>query len=184
MFASMYFPEVDELNDEERQCVEDNVRLVWKAYHSWKRLVLSGVYDKDDIFSIGVLALIKAVKTHTPEKGAISTWATILINNQYRNLYRYCERRSSVLQCQELVDDMYYDECPEHIDDIVEQVYIKQLMKQAGLNSVESDVLDLCVGRELLQREAADRLDIPLSRISRIKTRALRKLQQMADIGA
>lgn len=177
MYDSMYFPQLEPLNAEEQQRVIDNIKLVWDIYHSWKNKLGYNTYDMDDLFSIGVLALIKAVKTYSPAKGTLSTWASIIIANQYRNFQRYCYRKKPTLCCKELKDNNAVDE--SSIDDIIERVYASQAMKQAELSSQESQVLIMYMGENMTQQEIANKLGLSQSQVSRLKTRALRKMQRI-----
>ena len=66
------------LNDEQRQMVVDNEKLIW---WTMKRF---GVSDIDDIYSILALGLCKAACTYKKEKGEFSTWAITIMEMEIK----------------------------------------------------------------------------------------------------
>ena len=70
------------LNDEQRQMVVDNEKLIW---WTMKRF---GVSDIDDIYSILALGLCKAACTYKKEKGEFSTWAITIMEMEIKLEFR------------------------------------------------------------------------------------------------
>lgn len=183
MFDSMFHLQIPPLTDDEREVVEDNINLVWNALHKWKWSFPPYIYELDDIFSIGVLSLVKAVKTYDPKKAKISTWVTQVINTQFTLLYRYCNSRIDILNCDD-IDEIanISDETQDVVNDVLDNIYLENLVKQAGLSNQEREILHLVVGKEVPQKNVAERIGTSQSNISRIKNKALRKLKKVAKV--
>lgn len=184
MYDCMLYPELVPLTDEEARLVEENINLVWGAYHRWMSQLPLAHYPKDDIFSIGVLALIKAAKTYNPELTVFSSWATRLINNQFCTLRQYCRARVSVLDCTSHSDDIAFGQKDDDIlyysaetDTLIESIYLRDLLEKAGLTEREKKILYLGVGKGFSQGDVAKTVNISQSHVSRLQSKALKKLR-------
>ena len=96
------------LNDEQRVLVEENMGLVGKVIKDClKRPGAQGCYTYDDLFQIGCIGLCKAAQTNRPGRGAFSTYAYLLIRNEFYNeLERSTRYAREVSSCYlELEDD-------------------------------------------------------------------------------
>lgn len=62
-------------------------RLIYFMVNKYKWILdRSGVYDEDDLYQIGVLALIRANESYNEDCGAFSTWACLMIKQDFLRL--------------------------------------------------------------------------------------------------
>ena len=171
--------------------IEHNLRLV---AHIAKKYAGAGV-DMDDLISIGTIGLIKAVNTFSYEKSrALSSYAAKCIENEILMVFRQMKRRAAEVSLSEpigedkegnklsLEDVVGAGEAD--IFSIVEtKTDIEKLAKvfSKTLTPREAAVIRYrygLMGEEMLpQREIAKKLGISRSYVSRIETKALKKLQ-------
>ncbi len=91
-------------NDEQRRLVGENAGLIFGALepqvsckvplHPFTRNYLADEHKRDELFNAGYYGLVRAVKTHEPSKGALSTYAYPLIR---REVQRYLDREGKRL---------------------------------------------------------------------------------------
>ena len=192
--SELYYLERSRSGDIEARniLVEYNLRLVAhivKKYNNFER-------DMDDLISIGIIGLIKAINTYDIEKGnRLVTYASRCIENELLMMLRQERKCSKELSLYEpigtdkegneinLLDIVEYDSA-DIADHIILEDNITALYHaiQSSLDARERKVLTMRYGlygmRPLTQREVASALDISRSYVSRIEKKALNKLRR------
>ena len=171
--------------------IERNLRLV---AHIVKKYIHSGK-ETDELISIGIIGLVKAVNTYNFDKGSrLATYAARCIDNELLMLMRGDKKRSREVS---LYDPIGTDKEGNEItllsiiehnnEDVVEQLARKQSLQK--LSKIISEVLTpreyfVVIRRyglfghyETTQRELAEQLNISRSYVSRIEKKALEKLR-------
>lgn len=176
--------------------VEHNLRLV---AHIVKKYY-TGTNDYDDLLSVGVVGLIKAINTFDAAKTSrLSSYASICIQNEILMMFRNNKKTQQEISLSESVDsdkdgnNLVLMDVIAVDDDIVERIDTKfkseklQQYINEELDEREKTVIELRYGlnghKEKTQREIAAMLNISRSYISRIETKALKKLRQRYDKG-
>lgn len=176
--------------------VEHNLRLV---AHIVKKYY-TGTNDYDDLLSVGVVGLIKAINTFDAAKTRrLSSYASICIQNEILMMFRNNKKTQQEISLSESVDsdkdgnNLVLMDVIAVDDDIVERIDTKfkseklQQYINEELDEREKAVIELRYGlnghKEKTQREIAAMLNISRSYISRIETKALKKLRQRYDKG-
>lgn len=175
--------------------IERNLRLV---AHIVKKYIHSGK-ETDELISIGIIGLVKAVNTYNFDKGSrLATYAARCIDNELLMLMRGDKKRSREVS---LYDPIGTDKEGNEItllsiiehnnEDVVEQLARKQSLQK--LSKIISEVLTpreyfvvirrygLFGHTESTQRELASQLNISRSYVSRIEKKALEKLRHHLD---
>lgn len=179
-----------------RRLVEHNLKLV---VHIAKRFANTDI-DIDDLISIGTIGLIKAIdKFNVQKQVRLATFASTCIENEILMTLRTSKRDSGnvvfsdCLGCDDEGNEMVYGDILGSEDDgIYEQLESRDDIKkmihfmQTSLSDMERTVLELRYGLRghtlkngkcgLTQQAVADRLNISRSYVSRIETKALKKL--------
>ncbi len=170
--------------------IEHNLRLV---AHIIKKYY-SATNDQDDLISIGVIGLIKAIKTFDISKNTrLATYAARCVENEifmhFRTLRRIsCEVSLSEpidTDCEgntlELMDILSFEE--DMFENLLQSDKIVLLRSyiQTELDPREREILILRYGlndkQPLTQRETAERLGISRSYVSRIEKAAIETLR-------
>lgn len=116
-----YRRDYPKLTDEQKQLVEDNMRLVYKVATE----VYQGVYEYDDLVQMGSLGLCLAAIDYDPDKGvAFSTFATTCIK---RAIFRHNQimtkkkrdHRLEAYSLDELAHMRRGDDFSTHLDELV-----------------------------------------------------------------
>ena len=174
-----------------RLLIEHNLRLV---VYLAKRFENTGV-NLEDLISIGTIGLIKAVNTFNPEKRSkLATYASRCIENEILMVLRKSNRLKSEVSFEEplntdwdgnellLSDVLGTDEdevCRALEDDAERRVLMKAV---SSLEGREREIIllrfGLLDGREYTQKEAAARLGISQSYISRLEKRIIEQLRR------
>lgn len=171
--------------------IEHNLRLVAHVVKKYSNTI----YETDDLISIGTIGLIKAVDSFNQEKGIrLATYASRCIENELLMLMRSSKKQSKEISLYDPIGSdkegntiQLLDICVAEEIDVVEQMENQQrLMKlQKYIDKVlterEKEIIilryGLYGGREITQREIADKLNISRSYVSRIEKKALKKLK-------
>ena len=171
--------------------IERNLRLV---AHIVKKYMNSGK-ETDEMISVGIVGLVKAVNTYNFEKGSrLATYAARCIDNELLMLMRGDRKLSREVS---LYDPIGTDKEGNEItllsileqedEDIIDQLDKKQSLRK--LSKILSTVLTpreyfvvirrygLYCHHETTQRELAEQLNISRSYVSRIEKKALEKLR-------
>lgn len=171
--------------------VEHNLRLV---AHIIKKYY-ANTNDQDDLVSIGTVGLIKAINTYNPDKKIkLSSYASRCIENEILMHFRSVKKRSQDISLNEAIDSdkdgnpltlMDIMSCEDNIiDDLdikIKSAQVKKFIK-SELTKREQTIITLRYGlnnkKPLAQREVAQMLKISRSYVSRIETKALKKLRK------
>ena len=171
--------------------IERNLRLV---AHIVKKYMNSGK-ETDEMISVGIVGLVKAVNTYNFEKGSrLATYAARCIDNELLMLMRGDRKLSREVSLYEPIgtdkegNEITLLSILEHEDeDIIDQLDKKQSLRK--LSKILSKVLTpreyfvvirrygLYGHHETTQRELAEQLNISRSYVSRIEKKALEKLR-------
>lgn len=187
-----YFQKYKEGDVEARNIlIERNLRLVAHVARKYQ----GTEYDQDDLLSIGIIGLIKAVSTFDCEKNnRLATYAARCIENELLMMMRVKKKQAREVSLYEkigvdqegrelqLVDVLESDPV-----DILGQLELRKNSGKLykGINCVlderEREIIISRYGlenrKEVTQREIAERLGISRSYISRIEKNALKKLR-------
>ena len=171
--------------------IEHNLRLVAHVVKKYSNTI----YETDDLLSIGTIGLIKAIDSFNQEKGIrLATYASRCIENELLMLMRSGKKQSKEVSLYEPIGSdkegntiQLLDVCVAEEVDIVEQMEEKQKLAKLReyidkvLSEREKEIIilryGLYGGREITQREIAERLNISRSYVSRIEKKALKKLK-------
>ena len=171
--------------------IERNLRLV---AHIVKKYMNSGK-ETDEMISVGIVGLVKAVNTYNFEKGSrLATYAARCIDNELPMLMRGDRKLSREVSLYDPIgtdkegNEITLLSILEHEDeDIIDQLDKKQSLRK--LSKILSKVLTpreyfvvirrygLYGHHETTQRELAEQLNISRSYVSRIEKKALEKLR-------
>ena len=175
-----------------RKLVEHNMRLV---AHVAKKYYNSED-DMEDMISIGTIGLLKAVDTYNPGKGSkLATYAARCIDNELLMYFRGKKKRAKDISIYEPIGTdkegnqiHLFDVLEEETVDVVEQMEhekdlatLRRLLPSV-LSDREYQIISMRYGigrnAHITQREAAQRLGISRSYVSRIEEKALGKLRE------
>ena len=171
--------------------IERNLSLV---AHIVKKYMNSGK-ETDEMISVGIVGLVKAVNTYNFEKGSrLATYAARCIDNELLMLMRGDRKLSREVSLYDPIgtdkegNEITLLSILEHEDeDIIDQLDKKQSLRK--LSKILSKVLTpreyfvvirrygLYGHHETTQRELAEQLNISRSYVSRIEKKALEKLR-------
>lgn len=171
--------------------IEHNLRLV---VYIARKFESAGV-NVEDLISIGTIGLIKAVNTFKIEKNIkLATYASRCIENEILMYLRRSSRTKGEVSLDEplnvdwdgnelLLSDILgteNDEVYGHIEEEVNRKLLGYAMNK--LSYREKEIVQmrfgLAGGRELTQKEVADRMGISQSYISRLEKKIICRLQK------
>lgn len=164
---------------------EDNINLI---YFVLKQLNLYNKDGIDEYFDVGMLGLVKGLKTYSESKGAISTYLAKCIRNEIvmelRN-QKTDKRNNGVKPISintPLTDNLTIEDTIQSNFDVLEYAIKNEQIKELGvaintLKPVEKHVIIDIYFNNKTQLEIAEEIGIRQSFISRIKTKAIRELR-------
>lgn len=177
--------------DARQKLIEHNLRLV---AHIVKKYY--GVSDEqDDLVSIGTIGLIKAINTYKPDKNIkLSSYASRCIENEILMYFRSAKRSAQDVSLNETIDTdkdgnqltlldilAVEDDILDNLDKKLNTRKLGQFMREE-LTEREFQILVMRYGldgkKPVTQKEIAGMLDISRSYVSRIETKALKKLRK------
>ena len=181
------------LNEARSVLIEHNLRLV---AHIAKKY--SNSADSDDLISIGTIGLIKAVSTYKAGKGRLSTYAAECIKNEILMELRHIKKRQGDISLQETIgmdkegnevtlEEKIADDSRsiEETTDIKMQIIKLYKALKSCLTKRERTIIEMrygiATGEEITQREIAQSMGISRSYVSRIETKALKKLRNKME---
>ena len=171
--------------------IEHNLRLVAHVAKKYQ----APEHDPDDLISIGIIGLIKAVMTFDSEKNSrLATYAARCIENEILMMLRGKKKynrdfsiydsigtdpEGNEIQLYDIIESNSLDVCSQiGLKDDIALLYQKI---ESELSSRERFILILRYGlfsqKEHTQREIADMLNISRSYVSRIEKSAIEKLR-------
>ena len=181
-------------NEARNKLVEHNLRLVAhiiKKYYGVQT-------EQDDLVSIGTIGLIKAVNTFKPDKNIrLSSYASRCIENEILMHFRSVKKSAQDVSLNETIDTDK-DGNPLTLMDImaVDDTILDDLDRKLNSRKLGQFIREELSGREktvillryglggtepLTQKEIAKQLGISRSYVSRIETKALKKLKKRFD---
>ena len=187
-----YLSRMSQGDEEARQkLIEHNLRLV---AHIVKKYY--GVSDEqDDLVSIGTIGLIKAISTYKPDKNIkLSSYASRCIENEILMYFRSAKKSAQDVSLNETIDTdkdgnqltlldilAVEDDILDNLDKKLNTRKLGQFMREE-LTEREFQILVMRYGldgkKPVTQKEIAGMLDISRSYVSRIETKALKKLRK------
>ncbi len=171
--------------------IEHNLRLVAHVAKKYQ----APEHDTDDLISIGIIGLIKAVMTFDSEKNnRLATYAARCIENELLMMLRSRKKLTREVSMYEKIGidqegrelqimDVLESEPVDVVENLETQKNIRHLQKCLAdvLDERELQVIceryGLCGKKERTQREIAASLGISRSYVSRIEKKALEKLR-------
>jgi RNA polymerase sporulation-specific sigma factor len=186
-----YLDELQTGSEEARtKLIEHNLRLVAHVVRKYE----SSGEDLEDLISIGIIGLIKAIRTYNNERGVrLATYAARCIENEVLMHLRNIKKLKQEVS---IYDPIGYDKEGNEISlidiltsdsEIIEQIDIRmqeeKIIKNLGvLNRRERQVIEMRYGifsgLKETQRDIAKKLGISRSYVSRIEKRAVNKLMK------
>ena len=181
-------------NEARNKLVEHNLRLVAhiiKKYYGVQT-------EQDDLVSIGTIGLIKAINTFKPDKNIrLSSYASRCIENEILMHFRSVKKSAQDVSLNETIDTDK-DGNPLTLMDImaVDDTILDDLDRKLNSRKLGQFIREELSGREktvillryglggtepLTQMEIAKQLGISRSYVSRIETKALKKLKKRFD---
>ncbi len=171
--------------------IERNLRLV---AHIAKKYTSSG-NDCDDIISIGTIGLIKGISSFNPEKGTrLATYAARCIENEILMHIRSMKKMQNDVSLQDTIgvdkegNEITLIDIIGSTESVVEEVEMRLQVKRlysimkTALKKHEKVILELRYGlfngTYKTQREIASMLGISRSYVSRIESKAIKKLSK------
>lgn len=181
----------DQLREVKTVLIERNLRLV---VYIAKKFESAGV-NVEDLISIGTIGLIKAVNTFNPEKNIkLATYASRCIENEILMYLRRNSRNRAEVSFDEplnvdwdgnelLLSDILGTESDivfNHIEEEVNRNLLSYALKKLTIR--EKQIMEmrfgLVSGREMTQKEVADKMGISQSYISRLEKKIIVRLQK------
>ncbi len=174
--------------------IEHNLRLV--AHIIKKYYGAQG--EQDDLVSIGTIGLIKAVNTFDPDKNIrLSSYASRCIENEILMYFRSAKKRAGDISLDETIDTdkdgnpltlmdimAVEDTILDELDFKLNSRKLRQYIEEE-LNDREKKIILLRYGLDgrepMTQKNVAKLMDISRSYVSRIETKALKKLKKRYD---
>ena len=177
--------------DARNKLVEHNLRLVAhiiKKYYGVQS-------EQDDLVSIGTIGLIKAINTFNPNKNIrLSSYASRCIENEILMHFRNSKKSSQDISLNETIDTdkdgnpLTLLDIMSVDDNILDNLDLKLNSKKLGqfigeeLDERERRIIVMRYGlngnEPMTHKDVAKLLDISRSYVSRIETKALKKLRK------
>lgn len=189
-----YFRRMIENGDEEARgkLIEHNLRLVAHIVRKY----YSSNTSEDDLISIGTIGLIKSVDSFNPSNGArFATYAAKCIQNEVLMCFRAQKKLSQEVSINETIDTdrdgnvLTYGDIIKCDDTIADDIDTKIKITKAAqyiterLDKREREIIIIRYGldgnKPVTQREAAERLGISRSYVSRLEKSALEKIREI-----
>ncbi|MFR8088939.1 MAG: RNA polymerase sporulation sigma factor SigE [Lachnospirales bacterium] len=188
----MFTQEGEEKEKGRQLLIEHNLRLV---VYIAKKFENTGM-NVEDLISIGTIGLIKAINTFKPDKKIkLATYASRCIENEILMVLRRNSRMRGEISIDEplnvdwdgnelLLSDILSSEQDTVSKGIEEQIDRDLLRRSLEiLTPRERSIIDLRFGlntggKEMTQKEVADRMGISQSYISRLEKRIMKRLQK------
>ena len=159
------------MNIEERNSlIVDNLKLV---YYQCNRKFSSLPLEKEDIISIGILGLIKAVDNYDKEKGyTFSTYALKCVDNEILQVVRKNRCLTSVSLTDIIYEDLSYADIISDSVNIEEEYLYNEIIFNVKdivnkLNQRDRYIYELYFTSLLSQKEIAKKINLSQAYISR-----------------
>lgn len=169
-----------------------NLRLVAKIIKGYENIITEdGATDYDDLMSIGIIGLIKAINTFNLDKGLeFSTYAAKCINNEILMIIRKNNRQTKWTSLESIMVNNGTEDGPsledvipsdENIEDNYEQKESLEIVREALkiLSPLERQVIELYYGFNsdpLREVKISKLIGYTHTTVSKVKTRSLKKI--------
>lgn len=169
--------------DEETKIIEDNMNLVYYAVRKY-------FYNNEDYYDLGMIGLVKGVKSYNKDKGALSTYLMKCIKNEIIMRYR---RDKNPKDCLSLdYDSEGYKLCnivPDNtnVEDIILCEEKNKILYDclSLLSETEQYVIKYYYGLnncdKKSQKTIAKYLNMKPTNVTKIHLRALKKLKKLME---
>lgn len=175
--------------------VKHNMRLVAHIVKKYR-----GAAETDDLISVGSLGLIKALDKYQPVRGTtLATFAARCIENEILMLIRANKKHKNTMSLSDPVGldkdgneltllDVLAEKEDGVFENVERSVVHERLLKQIKSVLTEREYEVVCMryalegGAPKAQREAAERLGISRSYVSRIEKRAISRLKKALSV--
>lgn len=164
---------------------EDNINLI---YFVLKQLNIYNKNGIDEYFDVGMLGLVKGLKTYSERKGVISTYLVKCIRNEIvmelRN--QKTDKRNNGVKPISIntptTDNLTIEDTIKSDFDMLEYEIKNERIKELGvainaLKPIEKRVIIDIYFNNKTQLEIAEEIGFRQSYVSRIKTKAIKKLR-------
>ncbi len=175
--------------------IEHNLRLVVFLAKKFE----NGIYDIEDLVSIGSIGLIKGINTYKIDKNIrLATYASRCISNEILMFLRKNKKRRVDLSLDEALNydaegnELHLEDIlgtdPNIVPDEYQSIINKEELTKEIINLKDRDkeIMILRYGlfntKEYTQKEVAKMLKISQSYISRIEKKVIKKLKQTMNI--
>lgn len=164
---------------------EDNINLI---YFVLKQLNIYNRNGIDEYFDVGMIGLTKGIQTYTESKGSLSTYLVNCIKNEIlmemRN-QKTGKRNNGVKPISinaPTTDNLTIEDTIKSNFDMLEYEIKNERIKELGIAIASLKPIEKCVIIDIYfnnktQLEIAEEIGVRQSYISRIKTKAIRKLR-------
>lgn len=171
--------------------LQSNMNLVYAIVKS-KRMYIQGATFEELVLD-GTFGLIKAIKTYNPDKFMFSTYAAKCIVNEIYERMRFLRKAQGFVQFEaEVVKGVpltFLDIIADQTIDVEKEGTDKEVLRlimfgiQNCLTPKEREVIEMCFFENKTQSQIALKLNATQSYISRVRSRALKKLRVMFEDG-
>lgn len=180
-----YFERLVQSDSEAKdKLIESNLRLV---LHITKNFFGKYNYSNNDLVSIGIQGLIKAISNFEPEKNIrFQSYAARIIENEILMALRksYKEGTTDSLELESIKDILVINN--DYLENCEDKYFLELILEyiNSKMDDIEKSIIKyrygFC-GEKKTQREVANILGLSRSYVSRIEKRALLKMQNYFD---
>lgn len=164
---------------------EDNINLI---YFVLKQLNIYNKNGIDEYFDVGMLGLVKGLKTYTESKGSLSTYLVKCIRNKILMEMRIqkADKRNNGVKPISIntptTDNLTIEDTIKSDFDMLESIIKNERIKELGvaintLKPIEKRVIIDIYFNNKKQKEIQEEIGAKQSYVSKVRTRAIKKLR-------
>ncbi len=150
--------------------------------------VLGDRQDAEETVQEAFLYLWRRAGSYRPERASLSTWLTLITRSRAVDRLRSRHRRGQTETKMETdLGPIEGEEPPKSFDRLLDDERSRRVTDALReLPAAQREVLELCYWRGLTQREASERLGIPLGTVKTRTLLAMKKLREAlgSEVGA
>lgn len=168
---------------EETKMIEDNINLVYYTVRKY-------FYNNEDYYDLGMIGLVKGVKSYDKNKGAISTYLMKCIRNEIMMRYRRDKNPKVTLSLDyenenNKLSNMISDNTNIEEDMLKKEQYELLYMCLESLNDTEKYIIihyyGLYDNDKMSQKNIAKDLNMKPTSVTKIHLRVLKKLKKLME---